>query len=120
MRFEGIALLRRDEHERGSVFDPEFVKGLGDIEAGSVRPVQFVADTRIERVNSAALQILGEQFDSAVDEDLDRYRGRIDLRHQMLTADHRHRTPGRKGHRRHQRGLSASGTYLSARAAAIS
>jgi hypothetical protein len=38
----------------------------------------------------------------------------------VLTADHRHRTPGRKGHRCHQRGLSASGTYLSARAAAIS
>ena len=39
MRFEGIALLRRDEHECGPVFDPEFVECLGDIEACSVRPV---------------------------------------------------------------------------------
>ena len=120
LRFKGVALLRRDEHERGPVFDAKFVERLGDIEPGSVRPVQLVGDIGINASTPRRFQIIGEQFDNAVDEDLDRYRGRVDLRDQVFTADDRHRATGRKGYLRHHRGLSASGTYLSARAAAIS
>ena len=106
------------QHQGGTILDAELVKGLGGVEPSSVGTLQFVGHSGI-RGAAPRRWVFVERFDHIVDE-TSTGTCRIDLRDKMIAADGSDRAAGRERNRRHQRGLSASGTYLSASAAVIS
>ena len=120
LRLERVAVDYRSQHQRGAVFDAEFVEGLGDVQPHTVGFVQFVADSGFQPGHASALEFVIEHLDDVVDEHLHRHRCRIHLRDKVFATYHRNCAARRKCDLRHYRGLSASGTYLSANAAVIS
>src|SRR5271154_3111 len=120
LRLKRVALDRGHQHQRGAVFDAEFVESFGDVESHAVGFVQFVADTGFESGQASSFQFIVEQLDDVVDENLDRHRRRVHLRDKVFATYHRNCATRRECDLRHYRGLSASGTYLSANAAVIS
>ncbi len=88
LRLEGIALDRGHQHQRGAVFDAEFVESFGDVEPHAVGLVQFVADAGFQSGQAAPFELIVEQFDDVVDEHLDRHRRRVHLRDKVFATYH--------------------------------
>ena len=89
------------QHQRGAIFDAEFVKGLRDIESHAVGFVQFVADAGLEAGQAPPLELIVEQLDDVVDEYLDRHRCRVNLRDKVFATYDRNCATRRKCDFRH-------------------